>query len=78
MPQPTGPQWSSMTDEQLQKAHASAWRRLNNLESRYGGTISPGTSGDSMARPSDRWWTKKQKLLTEKSEISEEMKKRQS
>jgi len=65
-----GPQFDEMNDDQLHKAAASALRRLNNLESRYGGVIPK--RDETMLRPSDRWWTKKEALLNEAAAIREE------
>ena len=66
-----GPQFSEMDDAQLYKAHTSALRRLNNLESRYGGVIPK--KDEPMLRPSDRWWPKKEALLNEQRAIFDEM-----
>lgn len=54
----------NLNEQQLSKAFISIHRRINNLESRYGGVIGMGP-GDS--HPD--WQKKKQKLINEREAL---------
>jgi hypothetical protein len=53
-----------MNKDQFYKQFSSVNRRINNLESRFGGVI-----GESHADLKGGWWNKKQKLLSEKEAL---------
>jgi hypothetical protein len=50
-----------LSDDQFFKVVTSVNRRINNLESRFGGTIGP-----EHAEMTGKWWQQKQKLLAER------------
>jgi hypothetical protein len=64
--------YEALNNQQLYKAFGSVHRRINNLESRYGGVIGP-KGGDLGEQLASGFYNRKQKLLAEKQGIRKEI-----
>lgn len=65
--------YEALNNQQLYKALGSVNKRINNLESRYGGVIGPRAKDLSGGKLASGFYNRKQKLLTEKQGIRDEM-----